>query len=158
MGFTVKLCHNNSPVEKIGKSIDSGIDITGCTLKEETSVLKPVIRILSNDSSIYTYNYMYIAEFERYYFIDDIKSVNNNRWEISGHVDVLETYKNSILAQTAVIKRQQSKYNLYLDDPDFHTLNNERIQTLKFPTSNGFTKTLQYIIATNGAGAQQGGV
>jgi len=27
MGFTVKLCHNSSPVEKIGKNLDSGLDI-----------------------------------------------------------------------------------------------------------------------------------
>lgn len=152
MGFTVKLCHNNSPVEKIGKTIDTGVDITGCVLKDSTSILKPVIRVLSNDVDIYTYNYMYIAEFERYYFIDDITSYNNNRWEISAHVDVLETYKNSILAQNAVIRRQQGRYNLYLDDPDFHTLNYDKIQTLRFPVPNGFTKTLQYIIATNGAG------
>lgn len=150
MGFTVKLCHNNSPVEKIKKSLEGGIDITGCTLKEETSVLKPVIRILSNDSSIYTYNYMYIAEFERYYFIDDIKSVNNNRWEISGHVDVLETYQNSILNQDAVIKRQQNKYNLYLNDPDFRTYNNDSIQTKKF-TASAFSKNLAYILVVNGS-------
>lgn len=149
MGFTVKLCHNNSPVEKIGKSIDSGLDITGCVLKDQTSILKPTIRILTN-SNIHTYNYMYIPEFERYYFIDDIVSVNNNKWEVSGHVDVLETYKNSILSQSAVIKRQQNKFNLYLNDPDFQTYNYDMIQTKKFSAS-GFNKTLNYVLVVNGS-------
>ena len=149
MGFTVKLCHNNSPVEKIGKNIDSGLDITGCVLKDQTSILKPTIRILTN-SNIHTYNYMYIPEFERYYFIDDIVSVNNNRWEVSGHVDVLETYKNSILAQSAVIRRQQNKFNLYLNDPDFQTYNYDMIQTKKFSTS-GFNKVLNYVLVVNGS-------
>ena len=150
MGFTIKLCHNSSPAEKIGKSLDSGVDITGCVLKEATSILRPVVKILSNDSGIYTYNYMYISEFERYYFIDDITSIHNNKWEISGHVDVLETYKNGILAQSAVIRRQQNNYNLYLNDPDFMTYNYDMIQTKKF-TASEFNKTLNYILAVNGS-------
>lgn len=149
MGFTVKLCHNNSPVEKIGKNIDSGLDITGCVLKDQTSILKPTIRILTN-SDIYTYNYMYIAEFERYYFIDDIVSVNNNKWEVSGHVDVLETYKNSILANTAVVKRQAALYNTYLNDPEWKTYAYETIAAYKFRTTP-FTKALKYILTVAGA-------
>lgn len=149
MGFTVKLCHNSSPVEKIGKNIDSGLDITGCVLKDKTSILKPTIRILTN-SDIHTYNYMYIAEFERYYFIDDIVSVNNNKWEVSGHVDVLETYKAGILSQQAVIKRQQKSYNLYLNDPDFRTYNNDLVQTKKFSPS-AFNKVLNYVLVVNGS-------
>lgn len=149
MGFTVKLCHNNSPVEKIGKNIDSGLDITGCVLKETTSILRPVIEIYTT-SNVYTYNYMYISEFERYYFIDDIVSVNNNRWEVSGHVDVLETYSNSILAQEAVIRRQQNRYNLYLNDPDFITYNYDMIQTKKF-SAGGFNKVLNYVLVVNGS-------
>ena len=50
MSFTVKLCHNSSPVEKIGKTLDAGTDITGCALKDSTSILKPVIRIRTSDN------------------------------------------------------------------------------------------------------------
>ena len=89
MSMSVKLCHNSSPVEKIGKNIDSGTSFD-CVLKADTSVLKPTIILSSNADAIKTYNYMYIDDFKRYYFIDDIVSKNNNLWEISGHVDVLE--------------------------------------------------------------------
>lgn len=149
MSFTVKLCHNSSPVEKIGKNIDSGLDITGCVLKEETSILRPTIRIRTG-SPIHTYNYMYIPEFERYYFIDDIVSIHNDLWDVSGHVDVLETFQNGIKAQDAIIKRQEGSYNLYLDDPEFKTYNYEQIQTLKFP-ANTFNKTLSYVLTVNGS-------
>lgn len=150
MSFTIKLCHNKSPAEKIGKTIDTGTDITGCSLKERTSILRPVIFITSSAADITNYNYMYIAQFERYYFIDDIVSVNNNKWEISAHVDVLETYKNSILANSAVIRRQENRYNLYLDDSEFKVYNGERIQTLKF-SSTGFSKSLSYALIVNGS-------
>lgn len=148
MSFSVKLCHNLSPVEKISKNIDTGIEITGCVLKDRTSILKPTIRIRTSES-IYTYNYMYIAEFERYYFIDDIVSVNNGVWEVSGHVDVLETYKNSILSNDAVIKRQGSQYNTYLNDSEWSVFTYDDVITFKFSQS-GFQKALSYLLVVAG--------
>ena len=149
MSITVTLKHNSSPVEKIGKSLDAGTDFS-CDLKADTSILKPTL-ILQSSNSLAGYNYMYISDFGRYYFIDDIVSKNNVIWEVSGHVDVLETYKTAILNNTAVIRRQQQKYNLYLNDPDFMTYNNETIQTKKFTPVSGFNKTLNYILVVNGS-------
>lgn len=151
MSLSVQLCNNESPVEKIGKSFTSGSTYS-CVLKENTSVLKPILKIRTTDN-IYSFNYMYISAFSRYYFIDDIISINNDIWEVHGHVDVLETYKNDILEQRAVIARQQNKYNLYLNDPDFRTYNNDTIQTKLFsiPNSGGFSKTLSYVLAVNGS-------
>lgn len=148
MSLTVTLYNNGSPVEKIGKTLTNGSDFS-CLLKDATSILRPTIEV-SSSSNLSGFNYMYISDFSRYYFIDDIVSTHNNRWEISAHVDVLETYKTAILANTAVIKRQESQYNLYLDDPDFMSYNYDRIQTIKFPTNN-FAKLLKYVLVVNGA-------
>lgn len=148
MSISVKLCHNSSPVEKIGKTLDAGSSYD-CVLKADTSVLTPTIILCDTGVNLKGYNYMYISDFGRYYFIDDIVTKNNDVWEVSGHVDVLETYKSQILANTAVIKRQEKQYNLYLDDPEFHTYNYEQIQTLKFP-ANAFDKTLSYVLVCNG--------
>lgn len=149
MSFTVDLYKNSSPVEKIGKDLTDQQSITDVLLKRDTSILRPVL--LVNDArGVTDFNYMYISEFNRYYFIDDIRSTHNNIWEISGHVDVLETYAAQIKANTAVIKRQERKYNLYLDDPEFKTYNNEQIQTLKFP-ANTFNKQLSYVLTVNGS-------
>lgn len=147
MSITVTLKVNSSPVEKIGKTLSTGTDFS-CKLKDDTSVLRPTL-IIASLSSLASFNYMYISDFGRYYFIDDIVSINQGIWEVSGHVDVLETYKTAILANKAIVKRQQSQYNLYLDDPDFHAYNYERIQTLQFPT-NTFSKALNYVLVCNG--------
>lgn len=149
--ISVQLMNNSSPVNKIGKSLTVG-NTYNCTLKDDTSVLDPVI-ILQTSDSISTYNYMYIQEFNRYYFIKDIISLNNNRWQIKAHVDVLETYKNQILNNSAVIKRQQNEYNLYLNDPDFMTYNYDVITTRKFtaPSGGGFNKVLNYVFVVNGS-------
>lgn len=149
MSLTIKLYHNSSPVNKIGKKLDDELVTSNVLLKDDVSILKPVFRV-KDVRSIITYNYLYCSDLQRYYFIDDIVSVNNDLWEISCHVDVLETYKNSILGQTAVIKRQQNKYNLYLNDPDFMTYNNDTIQTKMFSASS-FSKTLAYVLVVNGS-------
>ena len=146
MSLSVTLYNSSSPVEKIGKTLTSG-GTYSCSLKDTTSILNPVLIIRTSDP-VYNYNYLYIQEFNRYYFINDIKSVNNNVWEISAHIDVLETYKTAILANEAVIRRQDKLFNLYLDDPEFHVLNYERVQTLKFP-QNAFSKNLTYVLVVN---------
>lgn len=148
MSFTAILKVNSSPVEKIGKTLSEGLSFD-VELKAGTSILRPTL-LLASPSSLVGYNYMYVSEFGRYYFIDDIKSVRNGQWEISAHVDVLETYKTAILANSAVIKRQQNLYNLYLDDPEFKTYNNSRVQTKRFP-ANSFNKTLSYMLVINGS-------
>lgn len=148
MSLTVTLYINSSPNKKIGKTLSTGTDFT-CLLKDNTSLLRPTIYVTSS-SNLAGFNYMYISDFGRYYFIDDIVSVHNNQWKISGHVDVLETYATAILANSAVVRRQALQYNLYLDDPDFHAYNYERIQTIKFPT-NTFNKALEYVLVVNGS-------
>ena len=152
MAFSVDFMQNKSPVEKIGKNLQAGPTITGVSLKKDCSILKPILHLGTSQVSgnIFEYNYMKIPQFNRYYFIDDIVSIGQNRWEISGHIDVLETYKSAILAQDAVIKRQEKLYNLYLNDPDFMTYNDEQLQTLYF-SGTGFLKTLSYILVVNGS-------
>lgn len=150
MGFSVDLYNNESPVEKIGKNLTNSHTISDVLLKRDTSILRPVL-VVNSVQDIYTYNYMYISEFGRYYFIDDIRSVHDNIWEISAHVDVLETYKAEILSNTAVLRRQEKKFNLYLDDPEFKTYNNERVQTKRFNGTSGWTKNLHYVLVTNGS-------
>lgn len=144
--ITVKLHQTSSTRNKIGKTLDAGLDFS-CCLKDDCSILNPRLDIFT-DSDITDKNYMYIPAFGRYYFIDDIVSTNNGYWTITAHVDVLETYKTHIKNNDAVIRRQKNKYNLYLDDPDFHTYNYDRIQTLKFP-ANSFSKTLTYVLVVN---------
>lgn len=150
MSLTASLMVNSSPVEKIGKTLSEGLNFS-VTLKDGTSILRPTLILASTSQApIIGYNYMYISDFGRYYFIDDVKSIHNNMWEVSAHVDVLETYKTAILANSAVIKRQQNLYNLYLDDPEFKTYNNSRVQTKRFP-ANSFNKTLSYMLVINGS-------
>lgn len=149
MSFSVDLYVNNSPVEKIGKDLTGNHTIRDVLLKRDTSILRPVL-LVNSAQDIFTFNYMYISEFSRYYFIDDIRSVHDNLWEISAHVDVLETYKNQILSNQAVIRRQTNKYNTYLNDPEWKVYANESVVAYHF-SGSPFNKNMKYVLAVAGA-------
>ena len=136
MSFSIKLQRNKSEANKIGKSLTDISTVSG-TLRDGTSILNPVILILG-DISDYTHcNYMTISAFDRKYFITDIRSIRNGVFEISGKVDVLETYKDQIKNNKAIIKKQEKVWNLYLNDGTFHIFQNQQIVTKNFP--HGFS-------------------
>lgn len=147
MGVGFKLYVNESPREKIGKIL-SAEKVFDCLLKEDTSVLDPVL-ILESDTTLSGYNYMYCEDFHRYYFINNIESIGNNLWRITAHVDVLETYKTQILANNAILDRQTNFYNTYLNDDEWPVYSYDDVITFKF-TSSEFIKAANYVLVVAG--------
>ncbi len=151
MSFTVTFSTNNSPNNKVYKDLTAVISLQG-TLKNSTSIISPTILIdvpvSTTLSTLSTANYAYIESFNgRKYFITDIKAVKNNLIEVDMKCDVLSTYADEIIQQQAIIKRQENKYNLYLNDGSLQVYQNSTILTQPFPT--GFT-TNEYVLAVAG--------
>ena len=141
----IKIYNNISEQVKVGKTLINVRDISG-ELKEACDIINPVIIISGENLS--SYNYLYIPIFNRYYFITDIKVIRNNLWEISCHCDVLETYKNEIKKQKAIVARQENAYNLYLNDPEWKIYTNKQVLTRSFPS--GFNDTGNYYMTVIG--------
>lgn len=136
--MTIKLFVNASEKNKLDKTLTLALETTG-TLKEDTSLIDPVIKLTGKTfSEMASINYMQIVELGRYYFINDVISINNDIVEVHAHVDVLTTYKDQIRSQNAIIARQEKKWNLYLNDGVFKTYQNPHIVTKAF--SSGFTE------------------
>lgn len=133
----IDLYQNLSEKNKLDKALTLISELTG-DLKEDTSIIDPVIKINADVSSMASVNYLYIPAFGRYYFINDVISINKDICEIHAHVDVLTTYKDGIRAQNAIVSRQEKKWNLYLNDGVFKTYQNPYIITKAFPS--GFTE------------------
>lgn len=91
---------NNSEKNKLEKSLSSDLKLTG-KLREQSSVVNPSIMIQTTNPS--SYNYAYIPEFKRYYFITDMVSVRTGIWEISMHVDVLMSFKDAIKGTQVIL-------------------------------------------------------
>ena len=139
------LYRNNSENNKIGKSLTQLNTVNG-TLRDRTSILTPTLEINSN--SVINANYCYIPDFGRYYFITDIESVKRELWGVSMKVDVLETYKQQIYNNEAILSRQENLYNLYLKD-DYLNFTSDTFTLYKeFPNNNFKNDT--FILMTNG--------
>lgn len=148
MSFSIVFMNNQQELNKISKSPSTVMTLTG-TLREETDIVDPQINIEYSGTLTNT-NYMYIAEFHRYYFITKIESVRTGLWRVYAHCDVLKTYSQAILGTECVVARSQNLYNLFLNDSAFKVYSNPRLQIAKFP--NKFSGE-SYILAIKGAQA-----
>lgn len=100
-------------------------------LIDTCDVLNPVIKMAYNAYHV-NINYCYIPDFGRYYFINDYV-IDGDTITLYMHVDVLYTYRNTILQSQCVALRSSSHGNLYLKD-DFVQFENGWIYNYsKFP-------------------------
>ena len=115
VNMLITFYQNQSAPNVIPKVKTKKFDKIG-TLKNNTSVRNPVIQLKVADyDNARQCNYCYIADFSRYYYIDDIRIVNAII-EISMTVDVLESYKDDILNSTQLVARQENKKNYSIID------------------------------------------
>lgn len=102
--MTINLAHYDGEKNKIQKDISFSVSIPG-TLREGSDVVNPSIMVESSVDAICGFNYAFIPEFQRYYFIQNFTAFRNNLTIITMTVDVLYTYKESILNSPAIICR-----------------------------------------------------
>lgn len=128
--ISISFGSTSSEKRQLDKDVYYSVSFTG-TLRNETGVVDPTILVQANVSTIAGCNYMSIPAFHRYYFITEIKSVSNGLCEVSGHCDVLSTYKAGIRTNRAVIGRsaQEGNWNLFLTDPMMKVTNKSSIIT-----------------------------
>lgn len=109
----LKIYNNNSNGNVINKNITLIKEID-FNLKSDNSILQPIL-ILKN----YTEgNYCYIEEFNRYYYINDVRVLKGGLFELHLNVDVLMTYKDIIINNPITTKKVVKLNN----EIDFATL------------------------------------
>ncbi len=147
MAFQVLLQTNSSEKNKLDKDLTTISTISG-TLKNETSIIDPIILIEVDLTNLINCNYMTIPVFGRSYFITNIRSIRKNLVEVSAHVDVLSSFASQIRNNVAIVRRQENRWNLYLNDGVFKVYQNPMVLTREFPT--GFS-TFEFVLAVAGA-------
>lgn len=101
-----------------------------CVLKAVSSVLDPTIEIDAGTIYRPAYNYAYIGEYGRYYWVTDWTWINNRIWQASLSVDVLATYKDQIGSESLYVLRSSAAYDGNIIDTLY-----------PFKSNSGFTKT-----------------
>lgn len=136
----------NEVVNK-GSQLNNRFNVDG-VLKDESSIIDPTVLVEFADVPG-RFNYMCIIPFKRYYYITDIKHINNKLWQITGHVDVLYSFAGDIRNSKAVIDKSEvaSLSNLYYDDGSFVLESRKYNKFFNFPTSLPDTGQLVLICA-----------
>lgn len=117
-----------------------------CVLKENTSILSPVLKLQLASKPGYNY-FMYD---NRYYWITDIVSITNDIWMISGRVDVLGTFRSHI-KQTSAFVLYDSTANTQLPDTRLAIKTDCEVFTASQDMPWNFRSGLgTYLIATTG--------
>ena len=139
---------NNSNDKVVTKNITQLIVLNG-TLRNDCSIINPVIEVEAINNSIAAVcNYAKIAQFGRYYFVNDI-IFTGKLYEIHMHVDVLASFQTQLKQLEGVIGRSEKNYNLYLQDGYFKTYQNPYIEVKQFP---GAFDDMAYVLSVAGSG------
>ena len=143
----IKLYYNTSDNRTIRKNLINEYSISG-KLRESCDLINPVLTI--QQYKVIRYNYAYIPEFHRYYFINKVTSISRNLWRVELEVDPLMSFKGDILALQVVVDKQSSDSigDEYIDDGSLIADNYTFKSVYNF--NKGFNDHGEYILITAG--------
>lgn len=129
MSYNVKLFSFNKKVNSTARPTLSDYDYTAdCVLKVNSSILNPTFDLYNinsknntttnNVGELANINYMVVnwGNMNRYYFIKDIISINNNHYLVTAITDSLATFKTAIGGKTYYIIRSSASYDTKIYD------------------------------------------
>lgn len=103
----IQLLNTGSDPRVISKGYTS-LKITNATPIGEFSIQAPVLKLSYGDWSVGNANYVYIPDYLRYYYIDDITIHSGKYVLIKCRCDVLMSFANAILNCTALCVRSET--------------------------------------------------
>lgn len=146
--MNIILYQTTSERERINKDLSSVLSLSGA-LRGECSVTNPSFNIeVTNPSD---YNYCYIPDFGRYYYITNIVSVRTNIWRIDCDVDVLMSFKEAILNLDVIVSYVslgESPVSTYYSGEQWASTVRTKTDIINFP--NGLLDNGEYILITSG--------
>ena len=150
----VKLYKTNSKSITLDKVLTDEIVYTDTIFYDESALnlSEPnvVIQGIASPDVVSCFNYMYIPQLKRYYYITNIDYLRGHRVAIKGRVDVLKTYAADIKNSTQLVVRQEHKKNMLLNDGTYPIKKKTQIVVENFGES--FTENNNFILTTVGGG------
>lgn len=104
-------------------------------LLDASSIINPIFQTKTVPDNA---NYFYIADFNRYYFIDVVTKISKDITEFKLEVDVMASFKTSIGAATAMILRSSTGYNVWIPDEEVYVSTEKNVIQTVDDVSVGF--------------------
>lgn len=133
MAFTVNFYNFAKRENATYRPTGSGTEYS-CILKEASSIANPTIQLDIGTAADPTFNYCYIAEFNRYYWITDWTWIKNRLWEASLTTDLLATFKDEIGASSLYVLRSAAASDGNINDDYYPGKVNSAFQVIQQQT------------------------
>ena len=127
----------------VNKTLQENEEYTG-VLNATFNVLTPVVRFRTRTPV--SFNYVYIESLNRYYFVSE-KQQDGDICTVRLRVDVLQTYKEKILASSATLTKGEN-VNKYLSNRSNVVDVRPQFRKLDFPNKNLINETGSIIMVT----------
>lgn len=142
----IEFYKTESEQNRLKKVLTDKLTIEG-KFKTEVNILNPIISF-SNSSPLTEYNYLFIPELNRYYYVDRVEISQTQIYTIYLSIDVLMTYKEQIKNLKVILK--QSTANPYFNE--FTDSHDVRTESERKDFKNEFNELgANILIAINGA-------
>ena len=148
----IKTYMNNSDNNAMYKDLTVVENNVPIVMKESTTMEEPIIKIrYRTDGSTppvpQKFNYCYISEFGRYYFVTNV-TYAQQFMEVALKVDALSSFADDLEDVKVLITRSTNRYDMYLPDPDTPVRSDKLIGTQLF--YNGFGGESMVLAVTGG--------
>ena len=141
----IKLFNTSDSNNTINKSLTDKTEYN-IKFKGQADILNPVVKLQSETPILF--NYGYIPDFKRYYFINNIVIEPNGIYTIELNVDVLESFKTEILNCYGYIT-QSNKINEYYN-AGYETEERKETEIFKGNVTVGQNENPTLIVTTIG--------
>lgn len=141
---TITFYKYNGHPNTINKVLGTGTDIEG-DLRQDFDILRPVLTLRSNTRP--TYNYCYINDLGRFYFVDSVAFTGNKGYEMRLRVDVLKTYETEILSALGSVSESEQA-NPYLSNRNTVYNRQPNFEKVAFPNTSLLNQDGSIIMVT----------
>ena len=112
--MTVIFYKYNGIKNKINKTLENGLTVNDVVIQNDFDITN--FELLIKDTNFNSeYNYCFIQDLERYYFIESVEKMNGTIYKIRLTVDVLKSFSTQIENIQAVITKSENPDNNFVD-------------------------------------------
>ena len=112
--MTVIFYKYNGIKNKINKTLENGLTVNDIVMRNDFDIT--AFELLIKDTNFNSeYNYCYIQDLGRYYFIESVEKMNGTIYKIRLTVDVLKSFSTQIENIQAIIVKSENPDDNFVD-------------------------------------------
>ena len=112
--MTVIFYKYNDIKNKINKTLSDGLTVNDVVIQNDFDIIDFELLIKNSDFNS-EYNYCYIQDLGRYYFIESVEKMNGTIYKIRLTVDVLKSFSTQIENIQAIITKSENPDDNFVD-------------------------------------------